>query len=484
MNIFDVIKEETAGHLENAAVIDGDRQLSYGDLFASVGEVARELKTHGIGPAERVALSCNDSIEYIVISLAVLSLEAVIVPVSTLHSPDEVNAVLRKIDVPFLIFDKDVLSLDHTHPVFRVGDCEKTFSVHRRTPRGGLPAEYHALNPAFIRFSSGTTGASKGVVLSHETIIERTDAANKALKITENDRVIWVLSMSYHFVVSILLFLRRAATIVLCCREFPSSLIDGIVRHRGTFIYASPFHYQMMTNSGMFSAEISSRIRLAVSTAMRLSEIDAQDFHRKFGFELTEAYGVIEVGLPFVNCSRDPEKRGSVGTILPDYEARIVDPDANGIGEVYLRGSGMFDAYFSPWQGPDEALANGWFKTGDLGRIDSDGFLFLSGREKNVINFAGMKIFPSEVESVLNQHPAVRESLVYGTPHAQYGELPCADIVLEGERDPAEIDTREIRRFCYQHLAPYSVPKRLHCLPSLDKTASGKLKRWGRVPNG
>ena len=144
----------------------------------------------------------------------------------------------------------------------------------------------------------------------------------------------------------------------------------------------------------------------------------------------------------------------------------------------------MFDAYFSPWQGPDEALADGWFKTGDLGRIDSDGFLFLFGREKNVINFAGMKIFPREVESVLNQHPAVRESLVYGTPHTQYGELPCADIVLEGELDPAEIDTREIRGYCYQHLAPYKVPKRLHCLPRLGKTASGKLKRWGRAPNG
>jgi long-chain acyl-CoA synthetase len=484
MNIFDVIKEETAGRLENIAVIDGDRQLSYGDFSSSVREVACELKTCGIGPGERVALLCNDSIEYIVISLAVLSLEAAIVPVSPSHSPDEVNAVLRGIDVPFLIFERDLFFSDHAAPLFSSGAFEKAFFVHRRTPRGDLPAAYHALNAAFIRFSSGTTGASKGVVLSHETIIERTNAANKALEITENDRVIWVLSMSYHFVVSILLFLRRAATIVLCSREFPSSLIDGIVRHQGTFIYASPFHYQMMTNSGMFSAEMLSGIRLAVSTAMRLSEVDARDFHQKFGIELTEAYGVIEVGLPFVNSSGDPEKRGSVGRILPDYEARIANPDVDGVGEVYLRGRGMFDAYFSPWQGPEEALADGWFGTGDLGRIDSDGFLFLSGREKNVINFAGMKIFPGEVESVLNQHPAVRESLVYGTPHAQYGELPCADVVLEKETDLTEIDTREIRRFCYQHLAPYKVPKRLHSRPSLDKTASGKLKRWGRVPNG
>jgi acyl-CoA synthetase (AMP-forming)/AMP-acid ligase II len=127
-------------------------------------------------------------------------------------------------------------------------------------------------------------------------------------------------------------------------------------------------------------------------------------------------------------------------------------------------------------------LSDGWFRTGDLGRIDSDGFLFLSGRATDVINFAGMKVFPADVESVLNQHPAVMESWVYGTAHARYGELPCADIVLEGETEVGDIDAGEMRRFCYQYLAPYKVPKKFHCVASLDKTPSGKLKRGGRSP--
>jgi long-chain acyl-CoA synthetase len=120
----------------------------------------------------------------------------------------------------------------------------------------------------------------------------------------------------------------------------------------------------------------------------------------------------------------------------------------------------------------------GWFRTGDLGRLDSDGFLFLAGRENNVINFAGMKVFPDEVESVLNQHPAVRESLVYAEAHPQYGELPCADIVLGGDTEASDLDATEIRRFCYQRLAPYKVPKDFRRVPQLDRTASGKLKRW------
>jgi long-chain acyl-CoA synthetase len=284
--------------------------------------------------------------------------------------------------------------------------------------------------------------------------------------------------MSYHFVVTILLFLRRAATIVLCGSEFPSSLIDGLVRHRGTFVYAAPFHYQIITNSSIFSTDAFTDVRLAVSTAMRLPGSDARRFHERFGVELAEAYGIIEVGLPFVNCSRDPARQGSVGSILPDYEARIENADAEGIGEVYLRGKGMFDAYFSPWGGRDQVLQDGWFKTGDLGRLDSDGFLFLAGRENNVINFAGMKVFPDEVESVLNQHPAVRESLVYARAHPQYGELPCADIVLGGDTEQSELDATEIRKFCYQRLAPYKVPKDFRRVPQLDRTASGKLKRW------
>ena len=301
------------------------------------------------------------------LSLAVLSLGAALVPVAPSHSHDEVEAVLREIDVAFLIFEKAVFSLENAETLALGGACNRTFLLGRRATRDDFPAEYGALNAAFIRFSSGTTGASKGVVLSHETIVERTDAADKALKMTESDTVIWVLSMSYHFVVSILLFLRRGTTIVLCCGNLLSSLVDGLARQRGTFIYASPFHYQMMTHSAAFSAGMFANVRLAVSTAMRLQEADARTFREKFGIELAEAYGIIEVGLPFVNCSGDAGKRGSVGRALPDYEVKIVNPDTEGVGEVHLRGSGMFDAYFSPWQSREEALSDGWFETGDLG---------------------------------------------------------------------------------------------------------------------
>lgn len=482
MNIVDLIKDETAGQLEARAVIDGDREVSYGELFAWVDDAARELRSAGVEARQRVALLCDDRIEYIVMSLAVLSLGAAMVPVPPSHSWEEVNAILEDIAVHFLILDPQAFRLDEARPLSTGDRGDKALSLYRCAVGKDLPEEYYALDPAFIRFSSGTTGASKGVVLSHQTIAARTLAADRALMLTENDKVIWVLPMSYHFVVSILLFLRRGATIILCCREFLSSLVDGLTRHQATFIYASPFQYQMMASSQGISKQMLSSTRLAVSTAMGLAASDARGFREKFGFELAQAYGIIEVGLPFVNTSQDPARRSSVGRILPDYELRIVDPDSDGIGEIQIKGKGLFDAYVSPWQRRDQVLVDGWFKSGDLGRIDRDGFLFLCGREKNLINFAGMKIFPEEVESVLNQHPAIKESLVYAKPHTMYGELPCAEIVLRHGAETAEFDPQEIRRFCYRSLAPYKVPKAFRCVTRLDKTDSGKLRRRKGTP--
>jgi long-chain acyl-CoA synthetase len=170
------------------------------------------------------------------------------------------------------------------------------------------------------------------------------------------------------------------------------------------------------------------------------------------------------------------DKRGSVGRALPDFELRLERMDADGIGEIQIKGKGLLDAYFSPWQGREEILQDGWFRTGDLGRIDADGFLFIVGRDKDVINFVGMKIFAQEVESVINQHPQVKESLVYGTAHSQYGELPTAKIVLqEGIVSDGLLDN--LRRFCYQKLAQYKVPKEFQFVEYLQKTASGKIKR-------
>ena len=323
------------------------------------------------------------------------------------------------------------------------------------------------MEPAFVRFSSGTTGTSKGVLLTHSAIVERTDAADRALQITAEDTILWVLSMSFHFVVSILLFLRRGATICLCSELFPFSFLSAVSKHACTFIYATPFHYQTLVETKSIDPENLRTIRMAISTAMKLPVETATAFHDRFGIELQEAYGIIEVGLPFVNSSVTTAV-GSVGQVLPDYDVELRNTDESGVGEVFLRGPGMYAAYLHPWN-PREP--GDWFATGDTGRIDENGFLYLLGRSKNLINFAGMKVFPYEVEDVLNRFPGVRASLVYAEPHPRYGQLPCAKV--EGE----DIDSSQLQRFCYEHLESYKVPKKIEVVDSLERTDSGKIKR-------
>jgi len=475
MNIFDTIKRETDTVLNKTAVIDGGDQVTYAELIAAVEQVGDSLRKKGVGKFHRVGLLCEDSIGYIITSLAILSVSAVVVPVSIEQTPDEIEDVIDRIDIDYLVAEQRLWQTSMCDSLASSGFRNKDLIIVKRPSNERPKAEYFRVNPAFIRFSSGTTGLSKGVVLSHEAIIERTDAADRGLQVTSADVVLWVLSMSYHFVVTILLFLRRGATIVLCGRRFPDSLIEGIKVHKGTFIYASPFHYGLLAKTDALTGNELKTVRMAVSTAMKLPGQIADDFFLKFGVELTEAYGIIEVGLPFVRLTGNKDKRGSVGKPLPDFEITLDHKDKDNVGEIRIRGKGMLDAYYSPWQGRDDVLVDGWFKTGDLGRIDADGFLLIVGREKDVINFVGMKVFAQEVEAVLNQHPQVQESLVYGAPHPQYGQLPMAKVVvLEGSAIP---DVNELRRFCYQRLAQYKVPKDFEFVDRLPRTASGKIKR-------
>ncbi|MCX5694864.1 MAG: class I adenylate-forming enzyme family protein [Candidatus Omnitrophica bacterium] len=467
INIVNVITQETKNHLNRNAVIDGDKVITYAHLLEAINKTSIQLKKLGITRFKRIALLCDDSIDYIVMSLAVLKLYAVIVPIPFGSAQDEIDTLLKNLKVNFLIFQQD------SYPQKNAQTITKNISITKLAAKGKVATEFYKINPAFIRFSSGTTGVNKGVILSHKSIIQRTTAANQGLKIKPGEQVIWVLSMSFHFVVTILLFLRRGATIILSSRNFPQDLLRNLNQYPATFIYASPLHYHLLTCLNIPKKSLSN-VRLAISTAIKLPKIIAEKFNQKFGFPLAESYGIIEIGLPFVNTSSANAKRGSVGKILPDYKIKILNKDAQGIGEICIKGKGMFDAYFYPWIVRDKALLNGWFNTGDLGRLDKDGFLFILGRLKQVINFNGMKIFPFEVESLLNTYPYIKESLVYGKAHQEYGQLPIAKIVLKNPRET--LNPEILRKFCYQHLASYKVPKEFEFVSHLPKTVSGKLK--------
>jgi long-chain acyl-CoA synthetase len=378
MNIVQTIRRETQPYVGKTAIIDGDRSITYGDLLDQISRLAQILSGENIGPGRRIAFHCGDGIDYVIGSLALLECGAAVVPVADNIAPHEVQETIERIDVHGIL----------VHSKIAAPDSEKLddiFHWQSRQAKSESDVRCREMGAAFIRFSSGTTGESKGVVLSHQSIIDRTDAANQGLAITHDDVILWVLAMSYHFVVSILLFLRKGATIVVGNQFFPFSVLAVANKNPITFIYASPVHYHLFGSSAAVPPAALSKVRLAISTSMKMPPDISAQFSKKFGFAPAEAYGIIEIGLPFINTHPQSSPANTVGHVLPDYQLRIGNPDNDGIGEVLIKGKGMFDAYFSPWRSRESCTENGWFHTGDLGKVDEQGLLFLLGRSKTVL---------------------------------------------------------------------------------------------------
>ena len=470
MNIYSTIVEENLAW-EGIAVHDKGTAYSYPELFSAVDRVSDSLLASGVRALDRCVFIADDSYEYIVYTLAILKINAAIIPLSTRAAKKELEKMLAGLPWEFFIFPAGYKNHEPSSELPFGFSLEKN---REQFPPAQLPA---GDIPAFIRFSSGTTGRNKGVILSHRSVLERT-AACTALDINRGENVLWVLDMAYHFVVTILLFLRRGSSIVICGFPVETKMAECMRRFPMTLLYGTPYHYRIMSGSPLYSPEILKTVRMAVSTAMALPGETAKAFMEKFAMPLNQAYGIIEIGLPCINSTAAAGGReGSVGKLQEAYAVRIDDPDSSGIGEILLKGPGMFDAYLAPFALRSEICRDGYFVTGDLGYVDRDGFLFIAGRSKNVIVFAGMKIFPYEVENVLLEHPAVSEVYVYGVASPEWGEFPVAKVVLApGYSDNGGLRA-DLRGFCYARMSEYKVPKQFIFVSELEKTASGKIIR-------
>ena len=461
MNLCELLDRAAGRWPEKPAFIEGDAAVSYAELVERVNAFAGQLKTLDLPPGCRVGLSYQNSVQYVALTFALWRVGAVVVPIPTECAAEEVATIAAMTQLEAVVSER---------PLHEGATQMSGFCFRRLTP--AQAPDNHGLNIAFIRFTSGTTNARKGVVLCHESVRDRIRAANQALRIGPGDTVAWCLPMSHHFLITIVLYLAEGATILLARHVLARPFLDAVNRWRATVLYAAPFHYALLARDES-SAAIPS-VRLAVSTTCALPERVAEDFLKRFNLPLMQALGVIELGLVSLNAD-DPARRwNSVGRPLADHQLRILAPDEEGYGEVVIRGPGFFDAYAAPWMSREEVLHDGWFNTGDIGRLDADGFLYLAGRKTAVINLAGRKVFPEEIEAVLNRHPDVRESRVYGRSHPQLGEVVEAELVLSRPGADAE----QVREFCRAHLSSHKMPATFRVVNSLPRTAAtGKIRR-------
>lgn len=475
MNLIEQIAIRHAS--ETVAILAGERRVTYGELFAEARRVAAELRPYlPVGRVARVGLQCPNGLSYIVLSMGLLLADACLVPLAEELAMAERETVARTTALDLILATED---LPWPGEAIWSGVTEGIcWSLHRGPEvEPEFPEdEFQKIGPAFIRFSSGTTGRSKGVVLSHRGLLERITAANEGLRLDAEDRVLWMLPMAHHFAVSIVLYFYVGATTVLEHSPLREDILATAERTGATVIYASPFHFAMLAGDrGDFRWPT---LRLAVATAAALPEATARAFEARFAKPLTQGLGIIEVGLSVLNLKDASRCPTAIGRPLPAYTVRLLDEEGREVaegesGEFHVSGPGLLDAYLVPWQPWSGEVRE--FSSGDLVMRDADGLLHLKGRSKSVINVAGMKVFPEEVEAVLATHPGVQRARVYGREHPQMGQTVCAEfIATQADAPPRAI---ELQKYCRAVLSAYKVPMWFQVVTQLPLTASGKIRR-------
>ena len=473
--------EETASRMPNApAVVASGRTTTFAQLRER-SDALRSALLATLGEQRTVVgYLCANSAEFVAGLFAIFGAGKVAAPISPQARIDECSELVEALHLSHLIVHRDLLSHVPKHWLgVALGDSP--FVLFHPPGAANLASSArgaaHVPNAAAIRPTSGTTGKSKGVILSHETIAARTAAAQDALALAPGERVCWVLPMAYHFVVSVVMYVRYGAVTVIVPDQLGETMLRTLIDERCTVLYGTPLHYSLLAQTpgeGRIP-----HLRLPISTASPLSSAIAQRFESRFGIRVRQAYGIIELGLPLGNLDGDPFEAHSLGRPLPGFEAELRAPSGPVLGthesgDLYLRGPGMFDGYLEPPITREQLLEDGWFATGDVAYRGPSGEIFVAGRKKSVIITAGNKVFPEEVEAVLELCPGVARSRVFAKPHDLFGEIVVAELELE---PGAEFRPDEILRTCTKRLTNFKVPQELTLTERVPLTGSGKVSR-------
>lgn len=474
-----ILAHSAAQWPNRAAVIDQCGSYSFEQLRSAAHDVSSAVRLAGAAPGSVVGISLGDARTFLATLFGVLEAGCVAIPVAPNLSQTEQIRLVAETGVSLLVTDRSAVGALSTVSLF--GTSDVTLARHSAS----ISSVVSQLFPdaAVIRYTSGTTAKSKGVILSHRAVRERARASQKLLGLTHDDSVLMPLSLSYHFVASALSCIRAGATILDCVDLIAPEILAFGARRGATMFYASPIQYELL--SRIQNTQPLPRLRRAVSTSALLPKRTADSFFEKFGVRLTQVYGIIEVGLPLWNEFESIEST-ALGICKAPYEAIVVDGRgqevrAGDVGELAIRGPGLFSGYLrgdhvgSPQMAEVCLLGGEWFLTGDLVIRDELGVILYRGRKKTVINCGGNKIFPEEVEEVLQRSPAITAVRVSAQPHPLLGSVVIAEVVV----DPTQQFSIEAwRSLCHSELSEYKVPKEFLIVESLPSTGSGKIVRY------
>lgn len=474
--VYEILKAAAMQWPHNAAVYDEHGMMNFEELFTEAEKLRLQLINLGIKEGMGIGVMVANGRNFIIGIFAAVGTGATVMPMSPQLKKTEIDNILQDAKLHAIIDDRTAAQpLDTVDTVIPVKTGSFRFGFTGADEAVAFAAFVH--EPAFIRFTSGTTGKSKGVIVSHQSVLQRIEAANTGLELGPTDTVIWVLPMAYHFMVSIILYVRFGAAIAVAKDFLAKNIIEITNQHKGTLLYASPVQIRLLANDA--GVEQMPSLKKIISTSAAISLDVCIAFKQRFKLDVSQAYGIIEIGLPMLNFIKSAQHPEAVGYALPGYTVDILDeknnPLPNGsIGNLGIKGPGMFDAYLLPPQMRDDVLQNSYFLTADYASKTDDGLIKIEGRSKSVINISGLKVFPEEVEAVLEMIPEIKQARISSSPHPLLGQIIEGEIVLhEGK----EIDVEDVLMYCKKRLSAFKAPQKLTIVNSLPITGSGKLQR-------
>lgn len=474
-NVYNTLTESAKKWPNNMAVTDEFGEISYPDLANKTNTLKNYLLKQGLNQGMSVGIITGNNRYFIMALYAAVGCNALVMPISNTQKNKEIEGAIPEAQLHILITDSYQMALFGDN-ISEIKLFEQTLYISHTKNRKDYTTNFIP-NAAFMRFTSGTTGKAKGVIVSHQSVLERITAANEALKLNEQDRVVWVLPMAYHFIVSIVLYIKYGVGIIINDNFLADSIIQSINLHKGTFLYAAPMHIKLLATN---KAETKlPTLKKVISTTTAISADVCKAFESKYNLPVSQAYGIIEIGLPIINLQGSANNPEAVGYALPAYTVEILDENfnvlpSNTIGRLAIKGPGMFDGYLCPPTLRKDVLQQGWFMTGDYAIKQADGLLIVKGREKNVINVSGNKVFPNEVEDVVNSYKGILKSKAYSKVHALMGEVVAVDIMVN---EGIDIDTEALRNYCKLSLSSFKLPQFINVVTEIEMTDSGKIKR-------
>ncbi len=472
--------------------VDG-ADLTYGDLLAQSARFANALVDLGVKPGDRVAVQTGKSVSTLMLYLGALRAGAVYLPLNTAYTEAELGYFLGDAEPSLLVCDPDrrdsLASVAERAGIDRVetldGDGRGSIwdlAMAASDEFSDVPRTGDDL--AAILYTSGTTGRSKGAMLTHANLESNSIALCEAWRIGGDDVLLHALPVfhTHGLFVAINTTLLAGASMIFLPR-FDADLVVGTLPRATTMMGVPTFYTRLLAHPG-FDRDLVAHMRLFTCGSAPLSAEVHKAFEARTGHAILERYGMTETNMITSNPYEGERRPGTVGMPLPGIELRIADAEdgqvlADGeVGIIEIRGPGVFPGYWRmPEKTAEEFRADGYFITGDMGHIDPDGYVSIVGRAKDLIITGGFNVYPAEVEAELDALPGVRESAVIGVPHADFGEGVTAIVARDAGDDGGLVTASEIRAALETRLARFKMPKIVEFVDELPRNTMGKIEK-------